>query len=147
SVDHTCFGINGYDTILLVDIDLTKFRSWYGNKVSDITQFKGTMKRIIELEPKTGISSHLLEPVTENLREQLIDFEAAFDQRDKRILELISQGHNTIEKLSLVPAIYPRIPHEVFLTFEEIMIEKHVDLLLENGLILVEDGQFQVQKA
>ncbi len=62
-------------------------------------------------------------------------------------MEVISHAHDTIEKLRLVPAIYPRIPHEVFLTFEEIMIEKHVDLLLENGLILVEDGQFQVQKA
>ncbi len=147
SVDHTCFGINGYDTILLVDIDLTRFGPWYGNQVSDITQFKETMMRIIKLEPKTGISSHLLDPVTENLHDRLVDFEAAFDQRDERILKLISQGHDTIEKLSQVPAIYPRIPHEVYLTFEEIMIEKHVDLLSEKGLILVEDGRLQLQKA
>jgi hypothetical protein len=46
-----------------------------------------------------------------------------------------------------VPAIYPRIPHEVFLTFEEIMLEKHVDILSEKGLVLIEDGRLQVQKA
>ena len=107
---------------------------------------KETMKRIIELEPKTGISSHLLDPVIENLRERLVDFDAAFDQRDKRILELISQGHDTIEKLGQVPAIYPRIPHEVFLTFEEIMLEKHVELLSEKELILVEDNRLQIKK-
>ncbi|MFX1483599.1 MAG: MBL fold metallo-hydrolase, partial [Promethearchaeota archaeon] len=66
--DHTCFGINGLEKILLVDIDLTDFGPWYGNAVSNLEQFKKSIERIIDLEPKMGISSHLLDPVTVGLQ-------------------------------------------------------------------------------
>ena len=38
TIDHTCFGINDLETLFLVDIDLTRFGPWYGNKVSDIEE-------------------------------------------------------------------------------------------------------------
>ncbi|MFW9847142.1 MAG: MBL fold metallo-hydrolase, partial [Candidatus Thorarchaeota archaeon] len=89
TLDHTCFGINGLKTIFLVDIDLTRFGPWYGNEVSDIKLFQDSIKRVIELEPRKGISSHLLEPVTRNLDIRLREYLAAFDEREARILEFI----------------------------------------------------------
>ncbi len=144
--DHTCFGINDYNTILLVDIDLTSFGPWYGNVVSDLDQFESSIKNIMNLSPKMGISGHLLDPVTEDLRGRLAEFLGVFDKRDKRILELVAQGHNTLDKLSSLPTIYPRIPNDLFYIFEEFMLRKHIDRLAERGLLTERNGYLKVKR-
>jgi glyoxylase-like metal-dependent hydrolase (beta-lactamase superfamily II) len=143
--DHTCFGINGLEKILLVDIDLTDFGPWYGNIVSNIEDFERSIQRIIDLEPKMGISSHLIEPVTVGLKEQLEKYLAFFQKRDEEILRYVSEGVDTVKKLSQIPIIYPRIPHPVYYAFEEFMLEKHITLLEEKGLIVREEGHLRVQ--
>jgi glyoxylase-like metal-dependent hydrolase (beta-lactamase superfamily II) len=142
--DHTCFGINGLEKILLVDIDLTEFGPWYGNIVSDLRHFKKSIEHIIDLQPKMGISSHLLYPVTEGLEEQLIKYLAFFQQRDEEILHQIARGADTVKLLAQIPIIYPRIPHPVYLVFEEFMLDKHIEILSKNDLVLLEDGHLQV---
>jgi glyoxylase-like metal-dependent hydrolase (beta-lactamase superfamily II) len=101
--DHTCFGINGLEKILLVDIDLTEFGPWYGNVVSNLEDFERSIQRIIDLEPTMGISSHLLEPVTVGLREQLEKYLAFFQKRDDEILRHIAAGVDTVKQLSHIP--------------------------------------------
>jgi glyoxylase-like metal-dependent hydrolase (beta-lactamase superfamily II) len=144
--DHTCFGINGLEKILLVDIDLTDFGPWYGNVVSDITEFKTSIQRIIDMEPEMGISSHLIEPVTVGLKEQLENYLSYFQKRDDEILRRIAAGAETVKELSQVPIIYPRIPHPVYYAFEEFMLEKHLSLLEKKGQIVREDGHLRVQR-
>ena len=146
TIDHTCFGINGLETLLLVDIDLTRFGPWYGNEVSDIDEFKESVQRVINLEPKMGISSHLMNPVTEGLNERLQTYLSIFDIRENRILDNISQGYDSIEKLSKKPTIYPRLPRDAYLVFEEFMLEKHVELMIKNGLVREEDGHFIIER-
>jgi glyoxylase-like metal-dependent hydrolase (beta-lactamase superfamily II) len=146
TIDHTCFGINGKETLLLVDIDLTRFGPWYGNRVSDIEDFKRSIQRVIDLEPKMGISSHLIDPVTENLDERLKTYLSIFDDREKRILENISQGFDTVEKLTKKPTIYPRIPLHAYLVFEQFMIEKHLDILVKSRQVREEDGVLKIEK-
>lgn len=146
TIDHTCFGVNGMETILLVDIDLTRFGPWYGNKVSDIEEFKASVQRVIDLEPKTGISSHLMNPVTEGLDERLQTYLSIFDMREKWVIENISQGLNTIEKLSKKPTIYPRIPLDAYLVFEQFMLEKHIEILIKKGQVREEEGHFAIEK-
>ncbi len=146
TIDHTCFGINDYDTLLLVDIDLTRFGPWYGNRVSDIDDFKASIERVIELDPTTGISSHLINPVSDGLSERLKRYRAIFDERETRIIENISCGINTIEALARAPTIYPRIPMDAYYVFEIFMLEKHIELLERDGVISVENGTFSVQK-
>jgi len=146
TVDHTCFGINGYETVFLVDIDLTSFGPWYGNEVSDIEDFKRSVERVIELNPRTGISSHLIDPVAEDLDMRLRAFLRVFDEREKRVLHNIANGFDTVEKMSLKPTIYPRIPMEVYRAFEIFMLEKHVELLKNRGKIVEEDGHLKIEK-
>jgi glyoxylase-like metal-dependent hydrolase (beta-lactamase superfamily II) len=145
--DHTCFGINGLEKILLVDIDLTDFGPWYGNVVSDLDDFKKSIGRIIDLQPKMGISSHLLDPVIDDLDEQLRSYLAHFDNRDEEILHHISGGADTVKRLAQIPIIYPKIPYPVYLLFEEIMLDKHIELLTKNDRVLLENGQLQVLKS
>ncbi|MHA1937722.1 MAG: MBL fold metallo-hydrolase [Candidatus Thorarchaeota archaeon] len=145
--DHTCFGINGYEKVLLVDIDLTKFGPWYANNVSDIEHFKKSIRHIIELQPKMGISSHLLDPVTDELENRLTQYLEIFDKRDEKILSHIAQGVDTVEKLAQLPTIYPTIPYHVYLAFEESMLNMHIDLLVERDLINQENGRLQIERA
>ncbi len=143
SWDHTCFGINGFETIFLVDIDLTDFGPFYGTAVSDISDFKQSIRRVIELSPDTGISSHLLDPVTDNLRERLERFLNVFDLREADIVRKISEGHDTIQKLASLPTIYPRIPYDAVRFFEETMLKKHIEILRESDIIYL-DGKHLV---
>lgn len=146
TIDHTCFGINGMESLLLVDIDLTRFGPWYGNRVSDIEDFKNSIQRVIDLEPKVGISSHLVNPVKEDLDARLNTYLAIFDEREERILENISHGFDTIEKLAEKPTIYPRIPLNAYLVFEQFMIEKHLEILIKNGKVSENNGILEVEK-
>ncbi|MHA2152520.1 MAG: MBL fold metallo-hydrolase [Candidatus Thorarchaeota archaeon] len=146
TIDHTCFGINGLETILLVDIDLTRFGPWYGNEVSDIDTFKESIQQVIDLEPKMGISSHLMNPVIEELDERLQTYLSIFDKRENQILDNLTIGYDTIEKLSKKPTIYPRIPIDAYLVFEQFMLEKHIELMIKNGLVREEDGQIFIER-
>lgn len=145
--DHTCFGINGFEKIFLVDIDLTDFGPWYGNVVSDLEDFKKSIERIIDLQPRMGISSHLLDPVTEKLDEQLRNYLAYFDQRDEEILHHIEEGADTVKQLAQIPIVYPKISNPVYLLFEEIMLDKHIEHLSKSDRVLLEDGHLQVLKS
>ncbi|MHA2021694.1 MAG: MBL fold metallo-hydrolase, partial [Candidatus Thorarchaeota archaeon] len=146
TLDHTCFGINGFETIFLVDIDLTGFGPWYGNEVSDIRVFQESIKRVMKLEPKKGISSHLLDPVTDGLHSRLRKFQDAFEEREAKILKNISDGYDTLEKLVRLPTIYPRIPDEVFLVFEEFMVQKHLEILVEDVKIAQDGNQYRIER-
>ena len=146
TIDHTCFGINGLETILLVDIDLTHFGPWYGNKVSDIEEFKTSIQRVIDLQPKIGISSHLVDPVTEGLDSRLRRYLTIFDERENRIIENIANGINTLERLTHKPTIYPRIPLPAYLVFEQFMLEKHLELLMRNNRVSEEGGRYFIEK-
>jgi hydroxyacylglutathione hydrolase len=142
--DHTCFGLNGLDTVLLVDIDLTQFGPWYGNDVSDIEEFRRSVERLIEMHPITGISSHRVKPISEGLDTELRRYLAIFDQREERILNNIEKGFDTLEKLSGVPTIYPRIPYDLYMAFEEFMLEKHIELFVKKGVLEETDGHLKI---
>ncbi|MFO7835445.1 MAG: MBL fold metallo-hydrolase [Candidatus Thorarchaeota archaeon] len=139
TIDHTCFGLNGYDDLLLVDIDLTGFGPWYGNKVSDIDDFRASIRRIIKLNPKMVVSGHLQDPIVEDIDAKLKAYLNKIDKRDDKILRLVSEGYNTVKALANLPTIYPRIPRDLFLVFEEFMLKKHVDSLKRKGLLSVSE--------
>jgi glyoxylase-like metal-dependent hydrolase (beta-lactamase superfamily II) len=141
TIDHTLFGINDFETIFLVDIDLTRFGPWYGNAVSNIQDFKNSIRKVIDLRPRMGISSHLLDVVTDDLHTRLETFLGVFDFREAKILASIKEGHDTLEKLAALPTIYPRIPYDVYVTFEEFMLEKHITDLETRGLLSTDNGR------
>ncbi len=146
TIDHTCFGINGFETFFLVDIDLTSFGPWYGNKVSDIEEFKRSVERVIEMKPRVGISSHLINPVEENLEQRLKAFRSIFEKREERILDNIARGYDTLDALAKAPTIYPRIPMDAYYTFEIFMLEKHLELFKQDGIIREEEGKYILER-
>ena len=147
TLDHTCFGINGVETIFLVDIDLTGFGPWYGNEVSDIRAFQKSIEIVMNLEPRIGISSHLLDPVTDDLFSRLRRFSDTFKRRETRIMKNISEGYDTLDRLAKLPTIYPRLPDEIFIIFEEFMIQKHLEILVEDGKVIQDGSQYRIERS
>lgn len=143
--DHTIFGINGMDVLFLVDIDLTRFGPWYGNAVSDICAFQESIRKVIEFNPKVGISSHLIDPVCENLIERLEQYLAIFNEREMRILHNIEKGLNTVERLAQAPTIYPKIPMDAYFVFEEFMLEKHIEDMETRGIVEVDNNEIRLK--
>ena len=127
-----------------LDIDLTGFGPWYGNAVSDIMYFKRSIEITMELDPECIISSHILDPITENIQKKLKTYLSVFDLREKKIIQNIKKGYDTIRKLADLPTIYPRIPYRIYLIFEEFMLEKHLELLLKDGKIVKDDERYKV---
>lgn len=146
TIDHTCFGLGGYEKLMLVDIDLTGFGPWYGNEVSDVDEFRSSIRRILRLKPKMIVSGHLQEPIAEGIENKLRIYLNKMDERDDDILRLVSKGYDTVEKLASRPTIYPRIPRNLFLVFEEFMLQKHIESLKRRGLLSIsETGILQIQ--
>ena len=77
---------------------------------------------------------------------ELERYVSIIDEREKRVIDNIAKGYNTIEKLAAVPTIYPRIPYELYMAFENFMLEKHIDLLKQNGVISEQEGLLVIEK-
>ncbi len=129
-IDHTCFFEPTHGVLLSFDIDLTSFGPWYGHRESDITQFTGSVRRVMALQPRVIVSSHK-GIITDDIQIRLARFLAVFDERDARIRELLAAGHTLAEMVELSPFYggYPFAP-ELLRYWEEQMIRKHLELAL-----------------
>ncbi|MDY6796566.1 MAG: MBL fold metallo-hydrolase [Actinomycetota bacterium] len=146
TADHFCFLEEGKGILLSFDIDLTPFGPWYGHVECDLGDFRSSLRRIRDLEPRMIVSSHR-HPVTSGIREELDAFEAHFDARTMRIAGMLEEGSAMPEELSRVSPIYgvPQSDFPLFRYFESRMIEKHLELLVEEGgAVIMEDGSYRL---
>ncbi|TGE33578.1 MBL fold metallo-hydrolase [Desulfosporosinus sp. Sb-LF] len=119
------------------DIDLSPFGPWYGNVRSDLEALTGSIKRLIELNPKVLVTSHT-GIVSDNIPERLREYADKLDLRDGQILQHL-HAPKTIAELVDMKIIYPRYPEPqgLYRFFEEIMLGKHLQRLMKQGKIFV----------
>jgi glyoxylase-like metal-dependent hydrolase (beta-lactamase superfamily II) len=129
TADHTCFFEPTHGVLLSFDIDLTTFGPWYGHRESDIAQFKDSIRRVMELDPRVIVSSHK-GIIRDDIQEHLARFMAVFDWREARIRELLKAGYSTQDIVDLSP-IYGGRPYmpDIMLYWEEQMVCKHIEVL------------------
>jgi|SRR5680860_24812 len=123
------------------DIDLSPFGPWYGNLRSDLEKFAGSIKRLIDLEPKMIATSHS-GIITDNIPEKLRNYLEKLDLRDEQILQHLRVPKTKAELLDM-KIIYSRYPEPQWLYrfFEETMLEKHLHSLLKQGKVFVKPNQ------
>ena len=80
----------------------------------------------------------------DDIEQRLRTYLNIFEVREERILNNIKEGYDTIEKLAQVPTIYPRIPHDLFYIFEEIMLEKHLELMVKENVVNQNGNRFDI---
>ena len=123
------------------DIDVSPFGPWYGNARSDLEDFTQSIKRLIKINPKILLTSHM-DVITENVTEKLTDYVNKLERRDEKILENLSVP-KTMEELLDLKIIYPRYPEpqKLYRYFEETMLEKHLRRLIQQGKVIVKAGR------
>jgi len=123
------------------DIDLSPFGPWYGNMRSDLEEFRRSINRLVELNPKVIMTGHS-GIISDNIQERLRNYADKFDLRDEQILQNLSAS-KTLADLVEMKIIYRRFPEpqRLYRFFEGVMLEKHLHSLLSQGKVFVKQNQ------
>ena len=119
------------------DIDLSKL-PYYGNIDADLAEFENSIERMLKMEFDIVVTGHK-GPIMgrQTIKEELEKFRNILSQRDERILARVNERTPTkIEAFNKKNLIYKKYFYEEFeIIAELIMIEKHMDKFLSQGLI------------
>jgi glyoxylase-like metal-dependent hydrolase (beta-lactamase superfamily II) len=114
------------------DIDLTSFGPWYGNPNANLPAFIGSIQKLMDYDIDVICSSHSFLQ-KEGIKESLQDYLDIIYERDRRILSLLD-NEMTLDELQKKNIMYKESQksYKAFAWFERKMIEKHLELLIEN---------------
>ncbi|MCJ7648359.1 MAG: hypothetical protein MUP85_07080, partial [Candidatus Lokiarchaeota archaeon] len=119
------------------DIDLSKL-PYYGNIDADLVKFEKSIDRMLKMEFDIAVTGHK-GPITGRhiIKGELEKFRNILNQRDERILAFFNEHDpTTIEAFKKKNLIYKKYYYEEFeIIAELIMIRKHIDKFLSQGLI------------
>lgn len=148
--DHYCFWVPQEKILMGFDIDLSPFGPWYGNPESDIALFRESIARIRELPVETYLSAHARPLRNPYIHKRLQGFASFFDRRDRTILGLLenSPGMGVDDMVRISPfydADHADLSDELLWFGEEQMIRKHLEGLVEKGLVVNECGIYRIR--
>jgi glyoxylase-like metal-dependent hydrolase (beta-lactamase superfamily II) len=138
SPGHLSFYIPEYELVFTGDIDLTSFGPFYGHDVADIKAIEASADRLKALGAKTVVTGHG-GVFTSGIQGRFDAFKAVIEKRHQAILNLLERPRRLFEIVGR-GVIFSRIPEEgpyriINRWFEQVHIEKHLDLLQEAGLV------------
>ena len=143
SADHHVFLID-QKVLFGSDVDLTSFGPFYGNPESDPYLFKKEIEKLLDLDFEIFVPAHS-KPVFDKERaiEEILKFMEKFDERERKILEILEEPKRIDEIVEISP-IYGKKPYakEMLDFFERNMILKHLEKLLKDGKIRKEDEYY-----
>ena len=147
--DHYCFWLPGEKILLGFDIDLSPFGPWYGNPECDITLFKDSITQVMEMPAEIYLSSHARPLKNPYIKKRLHAYAASFEERDRQILALLGESPvvTTTDLVRLSPfydADHASISDDLLWFGEEQMISKHLQGLMEKGLIIREGEGYRL---
>ncbi len=141
--DHMCLEILEHRLLFGADIDCTEFGPFYGHPNSSIDEFKDSINRIQNGSYDALISGHLEEPLVREYRTALEAYSRQFGLREDLVLSAIVEGGASLEEITVNPIIYPSIASPVFLFFERWMVQHHVSMLKQRGLVKEDRGRLR----
>lgn len=144
SLGFCCMYFPHYGVIYVADLDLTAFGPWYGGSDGDIDGFLSSCRKIADIDAEFFITGHEIGIVRkEDFRSRLKLFVEVIEKRDSRIISLISRPL-TLKELVDYGVIYGKKYHvdEWIYMWEYIMVKKHLNRLLKQHRVSLDDGKF-----
>lgn len=128
---HCCFYEPSRKIMFSTDIDLTSFGPWYGNPNANLHDFIKSIKALNGFEMDVICSSHSF-PIKSNINMTIEDYLNIIYRRDEKILSLLKK-EMSLKELEAKNIIYKKDQktHLNFAWFEQNMIKKHLDRLIE----------------
>lgn len=134
---HCCFSFSREKLVFLGDIDVSSFGPWYGGLDSDIDQFIESIRKITVLKFEVAVSSHKgIIYGCKTIEKKLNDYLSRIFEREDKILEFLGKERrlDEIVNRAIIYGYFPE-PKDMFRLCEKIMIEKHLQRLIKEGLI------------
>jgi len=140
---HSCFYFPEQDILYLADLDLTSFGPWYGDRTSDLNALLDSLQRLEDFQAGIYLTAHGQGVFSaEEAKSALTQFKQVIFDREAEVLRQLRKPR-TIAELVDQHLIYrkPLEPTFVYDHIEKEMISKHLQRLLQSGLVkLMEDG-------
>lgn len=140
---HTVLLIEPEGVAFIGDIDLTGFGPYYGDACSSLKDFRRSLKRLPQVPAKVWVTSHHRGVYTDRdvfLRD-LQAFEAKFQEREQRLLEMLAQRPQTLEQLVQQRLLYPPGFYAPWVEAAETRtLLRHLDELLAAGRVGQEES-------
>lgn len=143
SPGHCCFHFEQEGVLFLADLDMTSFGPWYGDRVSDIDQTIDSIRRIVQIDAKTYITSHS-RVIKGDIGKLAEDYIGVIERREERLLEYLSEPR-TLDDIVQQWICYgkSREPDYFFEFGERSLMKKHLERLEKHGIAaLAEDGRY-----
>ncbi len=142
---HLSFYFPEEEVLFVGDYDLTPFGPWYGDAASSIEETINSIRRLKKIPAKTWIVCHEKGLFEENPGKLWDDYENIIYTREEKILNFVKRKPSTLEEISAAWLIYgkPRKPLEFFEPNERVLVKKHLERLLRNGIIIREGDKYR----
>ncbi|MGQ9582041.1 MAG: MBL fold metallo-hydrolase [Thermoplasmatota archaeon] len=131
-------------TLFSADIAPDPFGPWYGHACSSMEDFAASIDKIVALGPRALVPSHG-RPIRRGIRRVLRRYKSRISWRDGRLLKLLSRPLTLPEIIARHP-FYMRRPRAMKLPYsfwEEMMVTKHLERLLAEGLVVKAGRRFR----
>ena len=141
--DHYCFFERNSRTLITTDIDFSGFGPWYGNPECAIEPFIESIRRVMKY-PYTQVCSSHKPLIKGDATAYFEKFLAVFEQHRQMMLKLCDQPVTLDQMAEKSPFYHDRLSDKrIQFLFERNMIHKNIDLLIRDGLIVVENGFYR----
>ena len=139
---HCVLVVEPHGIAFIGDIDLSGFGPYYGDATSSLAQFRLTLERMRTLPASIWITSHHKGVITEraSFLKMLDAFAARIDEREQRLLAMLSAGPRSLDDLVRERLLYPQDHEDLWIDCaERRSIVQHLDELVARGLV-AQDG-------
>lgn len=142
---HLCFFFQEPGVLFLGDYDLTAFGPWYGDRNSSIQETISSIKRLKKIPATIWLTCHETGIFEEDPGDLWDQYLAVIDYREQRLLDFLNQPR-TMADIVDAWIVYqrPREPKEFYALTEEMIMQKHLDLLVSNSTV-VKEGESYVR--
>jgi len=145
---HCALLVEPYGLAFIGDIDLSTFGPYYGDANSSMHDFRETLRKVRDLPAKVWVTFHHKGVYTDRQRflDDLSTYEARFDERDVRLMEMLRAAPKTLEQLARGRLLYPAHFNEPWVDgVEARSIAMHLDELMGKGRVARDaDGRYRL---
>jgi len=140
---HLAFFFREPEVLFLGDYDLTKFGPWYGDLKSSIEDTINTINKLRKWPARVWITSHEAGILEENPGRIWDDYLKVIFVREEKLLNLLKEPRS-LEEIIRAGIVYwgPRKPQEFFELGERGHMIKHLEKLINEGLVVREKDKF-----
>ena len=140
----TVFYFREPQVLYLGDYDLTAFGPWYGDRDSSIEDTIASLQRLRKIPARVWLTSHENGCFEGDATEAFDRYLAVIGAREAKLLEFLS-APRTMEDIVAACLVYrkPREPKAFFEWGEGAIMGKHIERLMRNGAVALEDGRYR----